>query len=202
MLENIHSHVFIHKLLAQHGKRYSTIANLLMDEFNILASEAQIEAIHKAARDKIARYRQEFVGKLAEQYDYSVMMNKANLLLKRRLNRAIRNDEKLEALNTALELGSITKKEYSLRKHALETLSVSEVIKIVDRISPFVDSGSPVSLSENVIETKKSEAEGKDKRDALIKAMSEGNTVEVQRLMWASSEQPQTIEGETIKPKK
>lgn len=197
-LENVWSKVFIHKLIAQYGKQYDAICNVLLDEFNILAYDSQIKAIHESAKDKVARYRKEFIGKLEAQHDYNTIINKANLLLRRRLNRAIRNDEKLEGLNAAFEMGAITKKEYSLRSRTLEPLSVTEIIKIVDHIRPNILPESPAPLYDATIHSKGATAQGIAERDAIREALKSNDTVTLQSLIWPEDSNDDIVEAEVI----
>lgn len=132
-------------MLARWGRSqqsFEKISNILLEEFNVTAPPEMIEKVYMANPNKVIAVRREQREGATLQVDK--ILNKANTLLSRELSRGVRDAEKRDALDLALESGALDPKEYRKAVQKLRLLSVSDIIKIANHVTPPSRNNRPV----------------------------------------------------------
>lgn len=170
-----------YRLVAQYGKDMITIKRILNEEFNVDETIEHLERLKKNSAAQIAKARSELRCRYEKTHDFMRLFNKTGVIIERRINKAMRDDRKLESLDAAYSNGLIGKMEYKRRVAVLSILSTSDLLKLADYCRPQApvspnNTLPPPSSPNNTIDTAA--------MASLQAAIANGDTVELQRIMW------------------
>lgn len=166
------------------GDTLSQVAGHLLTEYEVQITESALSKIKKAHMDTIIKMQETISdGQVA---DAEAILGRSRRLLNRRLDKAERDERALEELDQKYRDGEISSvEEYRRRKAGLLKISIAELTNISKTMhsqtiklppAPQLPSGDGVpALPLGHVSTPAH-------LEALLKAIKDGNTVEITRL--------------------
>jgi hypothetical protein len=193
----------LYAMLARWGaseKTYKRISETFLVEFNVVIDSSEVARIYDQNRNRIVELRKQQRGEIMAKAE--PILNKTQMLMKKEVDRAWRDSEKRDALDLALEAGAITAKEHAKAIKRLRILSINDLVKIANHVTPDKPRGYLPALPPS--ETTPQLPPGNTpEASALAKALSEavarGDEVEIQRILWnqnPSAQSSATVEAE------
>lgn len=172
---------------------FEKISNTFLTEFNVVIPVSEVERIYDQNRNRIVAVRKQQRGEIMAKAE--PILNKTQMLMKRQVDRAWKDAEKLDALDAALESGAITAKEHAKAVKRLRILSVNDLVKIANHVTPDKPRGETPVLSPPdgapalpPGNTPAASALAKE----LAAAVGRGDAVEIQRILWSQNPSAQS----------
>lgn len=174
--------------LIARGDTLSQIVGHLLEDFNVKITEGAISRIKKHHADTIAKMRDTMVE--AEAADASKILQRSRSMLGKRMDRAERDSNELDEVERDWREGKITQEEYRRKKAGLIRMSVSELVNISRTMHTQTIQQPPAPVGEDTKKLPpgntqpKLGAQSPAQLEALMAAIANGNTVEMQRLIF------------------
>ena len=186
----------LYAMLARWGAAPATfekISNTFLTEFNVILPVDEVARIYDQNRNRVVAIRKQQRGEIMAKAE--PILNKTQMLMKRQVDRAWKDSEKLEALDTALESGAITAKEHAKAVKRLRILSVGDLVKIANHVAPdkpreALPPLAPPNATPQLPPGNSPEASALAKE--LAAAVGRGDAVEIQRILWSQNSSAQS----------
>jgi hypothetical protein len=167
------------------GDTMSQVAAHLLEDYGVTISESRLYQIKKNNIETIQKIQDRLADSAVAEAD--AILKQSRVALAKKMQRADRDGNELEALDQKYRDGEIDKSEYQRKKAGLLNLSVSElvnisrtmhaqVIKVPGASNPELPPGAAPSLPPG--------SSTPAQLEALLKAIQSGNTVEMQRIVF------------------
>jgi hypothetical protein len=168
--------------LIARGDTLSQVAGHLLENYNITISESALSQLKKQHKDTLEKMREDIAeGQTAEA---DAIARRARRMLNVRLDRAERDGRTIEELDRQWRDGEIKDKEdYRKRKAGLLNISIKELVHVSQAMhrqampdtppppgAPALPAGHPAATPQHL--------------EAMLQAITAGNTVELQRLVF------------------
>ena len=186
----------LYAMLARWGAKeetYQRISETFLVEFNVVIEPTEVARIYDANRKTVTAIRKQQRGEIMAKAE--PILNKTQMLMKRQVDRAWKDAEKLDALDAALESGAITAKEHAKATKRLRILSVNDLVKIANHVTPDKPRGylpqlPPPEGTPQLPPGNSPEASALAKE--LAKAVKGGDAIEIQRILWSQNPSAQS----------
>ena len=175
---------------------FERIATSLYEEYNIVAPVEELARLYDNNRVRVVAIRKDQRKGIA--MDVERIMGKAQLLLGRELNRAIRDSDRRAELDAALASGVLEPKDYRRQVKTLKQMSISDIVKVANHAATMgaIINGSKPPAEPQPPTPQETTPPPNPKDDPTIKAIAaaseRGDMEELQRLAFpkAAPESP------------
>lgn len=174
-------------------KTYDRIAETFLAEYNVAVDPSEIERIYDQNRNRVVALRKQQRGEIMAKAE--PILNKTQMLMKKEVDRAWKDAEKRDALDAALEAGAITSKEHAKAVKRLRILSINDLVKIANHVTPdkprgYLPALPPPDGSPQLPPGNTPEASALAQE--LSAAVARGDAVEIQRILWSQNSSAQS----------
>lgn len=175
-------------------RAYEVIESILLHDYNVKVSIPELRKLYAAYGNRVAEIRKEKFGGV--QADAKKLKAQADALLKKRLTRAFEDENKRDALRAARDAGAIDDMDYKREVKKLPEIPTSELIKIANHFKepepkqPQLPALPPPAAA--LPEGERAFLEQSPVQKALADAISRGDTVELQRILYSGTPKPQS----------
>ena len=178
-------------MLARWGaseKTFERISETFLTDFNVVVDSSEVARIYDQNRNRVVAIRKQQRGEIMAKVE--PILNKTQMLMKRQVDRAWKDAEKLEALDMALDSGAITTKEHAKAVKRLRILSINDLVKIANHVTPdkpksYLPQLAPPDGTPQLPPGNSPEASALAKE--LAAAVGRGDAVEIQRILWSQN---------------
>lgn len=175
--------------LASESKDVSYIVRDVKKRLDETVTPIDVKQFLVNSKHKLADLRKG--ASLVAQISNQTLLDKANRVINRSLDRMLDDDAKLEEAKTLYANNDIDLQEYERRVDKLLPADIDQVLKIVEKIDKRIEAtmpkgndqapimpGLPSGMNDPVLTA------------SLNKAIAEGNPIEVQRILWGGKTEP------------
>lgn len=170
----------INGLLAR-GDKATAVVSYMQDNFKIITTVDLISLVKKNDNVRITAIRKEI--NQATTVEVADILNQANNLLSKKLKRALKDQTKGETLDDELSAGTISQEEYTRAKSTLFDMTVPEIIKIADHLSPRLAQSPGIVPAAQLTPSMSPTATA-----SFTRALERGDAIELQRILLTPKE--------------
>lgn len=158
------------------GDRYAAINKFLLEQYGVQLHVSNFTEMKKRHADTIAAMQATITTNVALEAE--VLLAKSRKLINRKLDKAADDAEEIDELDRQYRESEIDHEEYTRRRKGLLTISIGELNQVSKEM--FAQSNLASSDGDKGPKTADSNP---DQTKALIEAIQNGDTVELQRMI-------------------
>lgn len=178
-------------LIAKGGIEYEEMSDILKTKYKVVLAPEELRRLAKTDAGTIADLRKK-IRKSAEA-ESSKMLKKVDRILDRKLTRTLNDMDKLDDLDILFAQGLMDQNEYNQATAKLKIEPLQDVLKIAEYLNPRPPQGRgaavalPPSSNSQSTTPELSDGSMHEVSSALAEAIKNGDTVEMQRILYKGS---------------